>query len=473
MLVVTLKQNIGALFIIILAFAACAPRGPVDSTATAHALPRAADWSPRAVRLECPSGDCPGGIGLFVWVGENDAHEQTITRCSATLIAPDQVLTNAHCANSASNEGYFFARDEHGQTQVRRLGARQFSIQQESFKVDERDLAAWTLDSPMTEVTPRQVARSLPAHLDTLVAYVVNLDAGAEWETQFRIDRRECRTQARVALLDAGVEDRSSRLALFGCNLKPGNSGSALFVPGDLNHIQVVFNSIANFDPGAKRYGNIFDSLFAAEVPDYLNKYFALAERVHCLEIPGQTRAESSCAKPKTFKEAVAPAVEELLAAHYQRVEISNGIVWGERALSTEVARGQVQAVSFIPVPICVQTQPDAPVSGTESGSIQFRVVPTYRFGVDRDNRARVLEGTPREYLYRIERTGEKVSVVAVSKLDRYAFLDEAAVKRAEGSTPVPPCETASVEADLKKARLAFAGTEFPPLPDEDLNADF
>ncbi len=48
--------------------------------------------------VDCPTGDCPGFVGGLYNISLNKTTKQyDVSACSASLIGPDQILTNAHC----------------------------------------------------------------------------------------------------------------------------------------------------------------------------------------------------------------------------------------------------------------------------------------------------------------------------------------------------------------------------------------
>ena len=90
------------------------------------------------------------------------------SRCTATLISPDRVLTNEHCNLPESQRGYFILPLD-GRLIIRHLSHSLFSARDRMSGVG-RDVAIWQLDRPINEVRPLKVSRQIPDRLSDMVA---------------------------------------------------------------------------------------------------------------------------------------------------------------------------------------------------------------------------------------------------------------------------------------------------------------
>ena len=55
------------------------------------------NWTPADVHLTCEGAHCRPYVGVFLTSQRVDPGHITLTRCTATLIANDQILTSGHC----------------------------------------------------------------------------------------------------------------------------------------------------------------------------------------------------------------------------------------------------------------------------------------------------------------------------------------------------------------------------------------
>lgn len=256
---------------------------PVVDDPTPSPLPPA--WQPSDVRLTCNSSSCPSGVGVIVFV-QNLADRMILGRCTATLIARDRVMTNAHCdqgGNFVPDQAYFFAL-EGGVTNYYPLGQKVYDRMDYQLAGPNEgmggDLAIFALSEPDLLSSPRTVSRNIPADMSQLVGYVVN-DAQADLgdsATEFRsftIDRVHCTTVKHSAANGGGVADASVGLNLFNCPLTTSSSGAPLFAPDNAQDVQVVVtNAIVGLE-GTASYG--------------------MGNRVQCMDIPGQSAPDRQC----------------------------------------------------------------------------------------------------------------------------------------------------------------------------------
>ena len=237
-------------------------------------------WSPNDVKVSCPSGDCPQGVGAIVFV-ENMDDGYKVGRCTATLIAPDQVLTNSHCGKDLDYQAAYFFTRVNSQTVFYTLQDRIFDRQDITYAKGPDvgmggDLSIFSLKQSVNSLQPRKVSRRIPADMSQLVAYVINEDGSTKNFTDLSLDRLACSTVAHEATHSGGVNDLALGL-LLECSIVAGNSGSPVFTAGNFSEVQVVVNS-----------GVDASTLWGSES-------FGFGNRVQCMDIPGQPTPEKIC----------------------------------------------------------------------------------------------------------------------------------------------------------------------------------
>ena len=338
------------------------------------------DWQPEQVQLTCPSGDCPAGVGLLTFVRKETAG-LSLERCTASLIDPTHILTSDHCELNGFERAHFIARSPNG-TIHRALVAKEFSARGHKSGVG-RDLAIWSLDQPISELTPVNVARRIADNLDRVVIYKVDPKKEGDF-TQFRVVRSECRTQRHVPVLSVGVADRAIGLALRDCDVQRGNSGAPGFAADDLNAIQVVINSVWRVVPGpGHTVADMLGLWFLGPLPEPLRGEFAMGERVHCLPVAGQPAPSVFCGVNESVHNLISKGRKVFLQSEYP-LQPGPGVAWGFRLVDLvflpDGLRNPKFAVALIPYPVCINP-------GLGPGSIEPPPIRYYQIGFDKQER--------------------------------------------------------------------------------------
>jgi hypothetical protein len=235
-------------------------------------------WDPRKVKVACPSGDCPPGVGAAMFVEKTDNNMIKLGRCTASLIAPDKILMNAHCDLEMTPDLGLFFFNVDGETKIYELGTREWRTFDYS-SIDSKDIGAgedlevYNLRDSVTEVAPRSISRAVPADMSQLIAYVSNNPSKDGMALE--LDREVCQTQSHIDPhsnpMQGGVQDMTVGIFLQ-CQVIPGNSGSPAFAPGNMQDIQVVINA-GNPNTPVDGYAN----------------------RVQCMDLPGITDVAQTC----------------------------------------------------------------------------------------------------------------------------------------------------------------------------------
>lgn len=313
------------------------------------------EWTPNSVQLSCPTGDCPEGVGLVLFVEHGD-DGYVLYRCTATLISATAILTNAHCGKKLNHIGksYFFTLAR-GKTIVRDLGENLSELSDHT-EGEGRDHAFYSLKEAVTEITPRKISRKAPRDQSKLVAYVVNEpDESGRFE-KFNIDRRECSTEKSIAVVDQGSKDHGVALALFGCDIRLGNSGSPVFADGDFTTVQMLVHS--------RVFGASVDTHlgpYFLEAPSFITKSHGIAERLYCQNLFGETRAAEECPHESSKKE-----ISRIFGAGLSRTadrwwrdnSKTRTLTWTADLFALAPQNGSFRAdlhhgVVFVPRPLC------------------------------------------------------------------------------------------------------------------------
>jgi hypothetical protein len=309
---------------------------------------------------------------IFVKEG---VQETEVERCTASLIAPDRILTNGHCGHpTAENDffiperAYFFFRAGE-QTLFKPLGPRIF--ERFGFAEDEEsispDLAVYTLGEPVREVQSLRVSRVASSAMPVLTAYMINQDFNGRPFVDLVLDRQTCTTVGSQPLFRGGVQDMGIGLALYGCTVVSGNSGAPVFLPDQPGVIQAVINSSIFWSSRASTLAR-FSKLFE-KMPPSLAQDAGMANRVQCLEIDGEPAPEETCTLRhlKTLtEESLQGAARQALAEAFTRLPM-DAIVWGfdlvpmdeelesPAEFSTVMLKREVNSMLLMPKPLCVR----------------------------------------------------------------------------------------------------------------------
>jgi hypothetical protein len=320
-----------------------------------------ATWSADAVRVRCPSRDCPEGVGALVFV-QNINSGFRLQRCTGTLIASDRVLTNSHCGKSiVYDRAYFFV--PHGGRTVRvNLGPRVYD-REDGYGLEAgmgADLAIFQLADALPELQPRRISRHLPDDMSQLVVYKIDEPGGSTFE-RLSLQRDVCTTVPRQAIFGGGTDDDNIGLALFGCEIVHGNSGSPAFCKGNLQDVQVIVNTSYPFHQLST--SSRLDALFSSR-PSFFSENFAMGNRIQCMEIPGQTQPQAHCTRATVDDQIRRPFETSSLRIERERLAQLNTdplAVWGLKVFKVRVKsrlddQYAKSGMVLVPVPQCVST---------------------------------------------------------------------------------------------------------------------
>jgi hypothetical protein len=388
-----LQMNTTSILTLVLAGMICVGCGPDSSDQTYHfpdytpttypgypgtqTIPPAPlyDYRPD-VNVRCASGDCPQGVGVLLISGlAIDGQTKLINtylgRCTATLVNDHQVLANSHCKADllTVDSATFYVNSADGsKTLARDLETKATVDMFTSDLLFPEDLAVWNLSQPLTGVQARTVSRRIPADMSTMVAYVSNADEAADktdpLHYHFVIEKRTCSTQEHVSVMDWGRADDNWKVALFGCEIRHGNSGSPVFAAGDFSTIQLVLSAIAN-DQGLQNLGVKYAPYLTGAPPPYLTGFFAASERLQCLPLTGWPTPEHLCSGRRRESVEYATLVRSKMEEFYRQPS-SGRVLWGLRAVAAELSEKSdpKKGVLLLPYAICAQhgRQASAPV---------------------------------------------------------------------------------------------------------------
>ena len=321
-----------------------------------------ATWSPDLVELQCPSNDCPEGVGAVVFA-QKIREGYRLQRCTATLIAHDKILTNSHCGKSIQSDFAYFFMVKNGRTHRFPLSTKIFE-REEGMGIEAgmaADIALFVVKNIPEHVHPRSIARMIPEDLSQLIAFKINERGPAKFE-KFILEKDICRTIPRQAIFSGGNQEKNIGLALFGCVIVKGNSGTPLFTPENFDEIQVVINTSYPFQAqsGITVFGRL-DSIFDVR-PTYLNENFAMGNRVHCMDFPDLRAPETLCTRA-TIKAQIRKSFDlttkKIYRERLEELNQNSSAIWGLRVYDVRVLKSSIDfkprpGLVIIPYPVCM-----------------------------------------------------------------------------------------------------------------------
>lgn len=408
--------------------------------------PPESGWNISKVRIKCDSGDCPEGVGLVIFVSENYVRSMLeIKRCTGTLIDSTHMITNAHCTPDLffSGKKYFVMPNGDGAV-VRKLSIVESEVKDKASGTG-RDLAVWLLQTPVTELKPRKISRRIPENMDTIIHYVIN-SADSDG-LKFSLDKKVCRTRPRIPVINGGTEDLAIGISLYDCFLQQGNSGSPGFVPGDMESVQVVMNTIWN--DNAERKGHLREMLenFYFDLPYNSDEAFAMSERVQCLEVKGQASPETKCETRSLFP--LTEAAKLVVRDWYAQDSNSVGMMWDVTPIPA-LEKNSLRMVA-IPTPLCMK-------EGWRSKSAKAPQARYYRVGFEKDGKVAIkfLNAQPFDVEISKGKSGYSMVPASTGLSEGYICTSDAAEAYLKGllspRADIPVCKGDEIQAKRDQA---------------------
>ena len=229
-------------------------------------------WTPARLKLECRGPHCRPAVGLLVGSRRMSATQIELRRCTATLIAPDRVLTSAHCVIDGIETHFVLTSGMH------KIAKVEWQTAVAPADPDQApDLAVLKLQVPIDDVTPLRPAVGDKPNYRSLTALVVN--ATADRDT-FRVDPLTCAVRRHERVYPFDVRENPDLIYGFDCTVVQGNSGGPMVAEGD--EVQAVVQAtvdpaqVAALIPGPARASN--------------KHWIAIATNARCFPLDGQTQ---------------------------------------------------------------------------------------------------------------------------------------------------------------------------------------
>jgi hypothetical protein len=250
------------------------------------------DWKPENVRIRCAAADiCPVGVGaifgrrLVDLAGGRKAFE--LYRCTTSVIAPTQIISNGHCDpfDHGFNEAFAITYNGSG-TEVHPISRSLFSESNEK-DFDSPDISILELATPVQATGHFRISRQFKPELSDLNAYVMNADDGRFGAQLLKIDNVRCKVHEYTTFFPFGLLEKPETESSMGCLVVPGNSGSPVFSTKDTTTIEGLLYAVhlpspAQYDLTTKDY--------TPAMP-----FFTLSTSLACANLPNQPPGESSC----------------------------------------------------------------------------------------------------------------------------------------------------------------------------------
>ncbi len=188
------------------------------------------------VSLTCGASSCPPGLGMVVFPEWRVAEKiLAVTVCAANLIEPNRILTADHCLGPNLKDARFVPM---GGSESSMYGLRRALFQESGPSTPIRfgpDLAVYELSENVPDATPLGLAALNDEEPKQLMAFLLNRVGHKGLNFQF--DTKLCEVPQDFPF---PLRIHPQAYKLLNCQAENGNSGSALFNPGDLQHIEAI-----------------------------------------------------------------------------------------------------------------------------------------------------------------------------------------------------------------------------------------
>ncbi len=258
-----------------------------------------------SLNLICNAQACPRQVGLLVFVTKTGNIVQ-YTRCTASLIAPDKILTNGHCDHTGEGrEGYFITQKINGkqkQIKIQDLSFKQYTRYQpspgvqltessldENWSSGEIDVAIFTLEQTIDakDIPPFSLPAGNTPNFDTLYSYVIN---SGQDEKTFLIDEKICLPKRHEILFPFDFAENPDVFSMISCEAIPGNSGAPILSSRTSTEVAALVVGFSNIEMRHQDYLKQYGRL----PPAYEDYGFMLAANLRCANLlDGHTIAEN------------------------------------------------------------------------------------------------------------------------------------------------------------------------------------
>ncbi len=276
---------------------------------------------PGRIELKCGETWCPPQVGMLIFFAQEGRSDglRLARRCTASIIAPNLILSNGHCDRTATSQGYFVTQD--GQShRVVGVEFKEFtpsksesrpaqSSKRQELSSGRPDVAVFRLETSVTNIAPLKIAKGSQINFKSLTGYVVNANDAGEG---YKVESVQCLIRYHGAAWPFFLEENPDVIFGFDCKTRPGNSGAPMFAPG-IPEIQAVYFGYGNSELLIKALRNTKSDrpLF-----NYEKHWSMIAANVRCLNLPGTVpldciRADEEEAN-KRFQKSQEKIVDEL-----------------------------------------------------------------------------------------------------------------------------------------------------------------
>lgn len=281
--------------------------------------------------LTCNHGDCDPSVGLLsIVLKDND--KWNAGQCTASLVAPDVLVTNGHCippdlvapGSDCRNRMWItFAPDSAHREYDKQLDCRQVLFRRKDGGMDGADYAYLKL----TRASNRPVLRQDQSGFADAKAYHLHKinPARVQGGIGGMLQKVDCTTMYNTAIFSAPLDARSQTMMFVDCEVIPGNSGSPILADdGSVHGVIYAFVKKPDVRNLLDKNGAILPQI--ADIAD-LN----VGSNFACLNLPGdnegralppacanqlqnlaQKRATYNAVRVRTLR----PTAQKLLAAN-------------------------------------------------------------------------------------------------------------------------------------------------------------
>jgi len=190
------------------------------------------DWSPENIELKCELPGCPKALGNVFFAEPLANRHIKLHRCTAFMIAPDQVMTNGHCDYSDRATGYFVTRTDIKEKTWRKITQRRFIRYTQAPNDPDRlietlnpDVVTYQLEKEIPGITALTVARGAPVEYTQLFGLVID----GELENGYAVKKIACTVRTHARDFPFALWEAPTLIQGYDCQSQRGNSGSPMF----------------------------------------------------------------------------------------------------------------------------------------------------------------------------------------------------------------------------------------------------
>lgn len=233
-------MRVWIVFALIFLTACSAPKGAESTSPAAPEKPKPIEvFNLAEVEVACPSGDCPEGVGVLLFLEKTDVGF-ILHRCTAFLSAPNEIISNGHCFEESYGEGYFFTQ--------KKSFSKIAKIENKTIGAGASpDAAVFELETALKKIQPLKPARGAQVAYQNLTGYFSA--AQGDSQIKLKLEKVQCVVHRHDQEFPFNLSEAPDVLRAFDCYGAKGNSGGPLFANGDFTTVEAIQQGIPEKTP--------------------------------------------------------------------------------------------------------------------------------------------------------------------------------------------------------------------------------